>query len=88
MTETSKLSLEFAFASKYVGPGLFDTHGLLRILFPFKAQARIGVCPFSNAQLKRRRNIIKDVLAVVKKSLILLLHLRAQRLNRLVEIRL
>ena len=88
MTETSKLSFEFAFAGKNVGPGLFDTHRLLRILFPLKAQARIRVCPLGDTQLERRRYIIERVLVTVEELLILLPHLRTQCFDRLIEVRL
>ena len=76
MAEPGERAFEITFSCKNMGPRLFDAHRLFRILFPFKAQARIGVCPFRYAYLKRGRNIIENTLAVVEKFLILLLHLR------------
>jgi len=75
--ETREFSLELAFARKNVGPRLFDPYGLVRILFPLKAQPDIRMGPFGDTSLKGARNIIENILVAVEKFLIFLLHLRA-----------
>ena len=51
-----------------------------------KAQTRVRMRPLGDPHLKRGRYVVENGLVAVEKTLISLLHLRAQRLDLFVEI--